>query len=247
MRMKCDEVLLVTGASSDIGLQVLRGQLETCPDQKIIAHVGQSGARLQELLSTHSDRLFELQADFSDASARDQLPAQLDALGLMPTKVLHLAAPRLQMKRFKDLSWDDLSLELAVQTASLAVLLQYCLPKMKKAKAGNVVFMLSSNTLGVPASSMSGYTIGKYALLGLMQSLVAEYRGTGIRFNGVSPSMIETGFLRDIPERLVEFAAEGHPLKRNATLDDVVPALEFLLSDASAYLNGVNIPITGGL
>ena len=241
-----DEVLLVTGASSDIGMALVREQVKAFPEQKVIAHYGQAEARIAELEHEHPGKVIPLHCDLGDREAREALPLELDALNLSPTKILHLAAPRLQLKRFKDVTWDELQSEMEIQLASITTLLQHCLPAMKKRKSGNVVFVLSSNTLGEPASSMSTYTTGKYALLGLMQSLVAEYKKAGIRFNAVSPSMIETGFLCDVPERLVEFTAEGHPLKRNATVDDVVPLLHFLLSDRSAYMNGANIPVTGG-
>ena len=240
------EVLLITGASSDIGARLIASQLEHLPDQRIIAHYAGGEERIRTLEDQYPDNVFGLRCDLLDGEARASLPLKLDAMELVPTKILHLAAPRLQLTRFKDLCRSDLQREFEIQLFSIVELLQHCLPRMKKQKSGNVVFMLSSNTLATPASSMSAYTVGKYSLLGLMQSLVAEYKGSGIRFNAVSPSMIETGFLREVPERLVEFTAEGHPLKRNACVDDVVPLIEFLLSEKSAYLNGVNIPLTGG-
>ena len=117
---------------------------------------------------------------------------------------------------------------------------------MAKRKMGKVVFMLSSYVLGTPPKALSHYTVTKYALLGLANSLAAEYASNNIQVNSVSPSMINTRFLQNINPRLVEFTAEGHPLKRNAVVDDIVPVLSLLLSSGSDYLTGVNIPITGG-
>jgi 3-oxoacyl-[acyl-carrier protein] reductase len=58
--------------------------------------------------------------------------------------------------------------------------------------------------------------------------------------------MIETGFLNNIPDKIVQFAAQQHPLKRNAVPTDIAPTVKFLLSNDSDYMTGINIPITGG-
>ena len=86
----------------------------------------------------------------------------------------------------------------------------------------------------------------KYALLGLMKSLSVEYADKGIMVNGVSPDMIETKFLKDIPDLVIRQNAERSPLKRNLTIEDVVPTFDFLLSDAADTITGQNIGITGG-
>ena len=58
--------------------------------------------------------------------------------------------------------------------------------------------------------------------------------------------MIETKFLSDVPDLMIAQNAERSPLKKNLSVQDVIPALRFLLSDASQMITGINIPITGG-
>jgi 3-oxoacyl-[acyl-carrier protein] reductase len=106
--------------------------------------------------------------------------------------------------------------------------------------------VLSSVTLGVPAKFMSGYTLVKYAQLGLLRALAAEYAGTSVNINAVSPYMVETQFLSEIPEKAREMAAAAAPEKRLATPAEVVSVIQFLLSSGSDFLNGANIPVTGG-
>jgi 3-oxoacyl-[acyl-carrier protein] reductase len=133
-----------------------------------------------------------------------------------------------------------------MQLTTAFILLQSFLPKMAAVKYGKVVFMLTSYTIGIPPSAMAHYVTAKYAMLGLMKSLAAEYAGKQICINAVSPSMIETGFLSQIPEKIVEFTAQQHPQKRNALPSDVVPVIKFLLSDEAGFVTGINIPVTGG-
>ena len=58
--------------------------------------------------------------------------------------------------------------------------------------------------------------------------------------------MMETKFLSDTPDLVVQMSAEANPMKRNARVEDVVPAIRFLLSDEAGFISGVTLPITGG-
>jgi 3-oxoacyl-[acyl-carrier protein] reductase len=58
--------------------------------------------------------------------------------------------------------------------------------------------------------------------------------------------MVETKFLENINEKYVELAAYNHSLKRNAKVSEVTPMIKMLLSKDANYINGINIPITGG-
>lgn len=86
----------------------------------------------------------------------------------------------------------------------------------------------------------------EYAMLGLVKSLTSEYSDKNIQINSISPSMCETKFLDNINENLVELSAYNHSLKRNAIVEDITPIIKILISNESNYINGVNIPITGG-
>jgi 3-oxoacyl-[acyl-carrier protein] reductase len=106
--------------------------------------------------------------------------------------------------------------------------------------------MLSSYVEKTVPKANSPYIVGKFALLGLMKSLVSEYATSNIQVNAVSPSLMETNFLSNLPELISEMTAQQHPLKRNAMPTDVVPVIRFLLSKESDYINGANISVNGG-
>lgn len=66
-----------------------------------------------------------------------------------------------------------------------------------------------------------------------------------ITVNGVSPDMMETRFLSEIQELIIKKNAEQNPLGRNMTVKDVIPAIDYLLSDKAEAVTGQNIGITG--
>jgi 3-oxoacyl-[acyl-carrier protein] reductase len=234
--------ILVLGASSDIGIELVRGLL--ADGATVAAHAFSSGARLKGLAC---DRLRVILADLRESAGIAALcDAAQEALGT-PTGIVHLPAARLELKRFGEFDWDRVENDLRVQVKSIGLILKRFLPAMGRLPGrSKVVFMLSSATLGTPPKYMGEYTVAKYALLGLMRSLAAEYAEKPISFNAVSPSMVETRFLGNLPEKFVEMAAASHPAKRHARVDDVVPAIRFLLSAGSDFMSGANLPITAG-
>ena len=135
---------------------------------------------------------------------------------------------------------------MAIQVESIVILLKRFAPKMSKLDSARLVFVTSSVTHGMPPKFMSMYTVTKFAQLGLMRAAAAEYGSSNLTVNSVSPSMIETQFVEDIGDVAVRMSAAANPKGRNATPDDVVGAIEFLLSSDARYINGIDIPITAG-
>jgi 3-oxoacyl-[acyl-carrier protein] reductase len=236
---------LILGGSSAIGLKTIESIYSTNKTAIIIAQYNTNKDSL-ELLKKQYPTLIISQVDLSDQHSITQFTEALIEKNTIPSKIVQLAAPKYKFVRFKDFKWDDFSLNMDIQVKSTALILQALLPFMVKERFGRIVVMLSSATLGVPPKATSPYTTSKYALLGLLKSLASEYAAKGICINGISPSMIETPFLNDIPEKIVEIAAHVHPLKRNATVDDITPLITHLLSDEAQFMTGTNIPVTGG-
>jgi 3-oxoacyl-[acyl-carrier protein] reductase len=238
------DLTLITGASSDIGIALIRHLLATT-ERRIVAHSFNSSTRILDLQHEHPDRIIPVQADLSDLTAIAALGDHLLALGEMAA-VVHLPALKPVNDRFTKFKWDHFEKDLSIQVRSVAMLLQRLLPKMAKKPDSRIVFVLTSFVHGVPPKFTSMYTIVKYAQLGLMRCLAAEYAATNVRINAISPSMVDTQFLSDISELAVQMTAQANPLGRNATPADLLGALDLLLSPASNYMNGVDIPIAAG-
>ena len=235
--------LLVLGASSDLALAVLghvAGEFGT-----VFAHYHRSADRLEALQQTAPNiRLF--QADFTSEAETARLMEQVAETCVPITHILHCPSARIEYKHFKKLSWDDYDEMLVTQVRSFYSAAHTFVPAMAKRKYGKVVTVLSSATVGTPPVYLNAYNTAKYALMGCMKSLAAEYADKNVQINAVSPGMMETKFLDSLSHLAVEQEAAGHPLGRNASVGDVAPMIEFLLSDRSGYITGQNILISGG-
>jgi 3-oxoacyl-[acyl-carrier protein] reductase len=254
------DLVLITGASSELGRNLI-ARLARCgnPGRIILAHYFTNSRALNEIRKSFPQpgQLVLLQADFSDTEAVRRLADRVIAEFGAPDKIVHLPAERLRYERFAKCDLARFDRDFSIQFKSAAALFSALLPlsaqARKKAPTGDaaipnakVVFVLSSVVIGAPPKFMAMYTAVKYALLGLMRSLAAEYADCRINVNAVSPSMMETQFLASIPAKAVELSAAASPTGRNTSPADVTPVIEFLLSPESDYTTGVNIPVTGG-
>ena len=237
------DVILIIGASSDIGLDLIKNIND---NSLIICHYHSSGEQLLKLKSTLSNELIVLQADLSNEHEVDLFLDKVESNYGVPNKIIHLAAPKFENIRFKDILWNSFQGDIDISLKSLIIILTRFLPKLAKQKNGKVVIMLSSVVINMPPKALTQYTTVKYALLGLVKSLASEYSDKNIQINAISPSMIETKFLENINEKLIELSAYHHPLKRNAIVKDITPIIKLLISKESDYINGANIPVTGG-
>src|SRR3546814_2820466 len=92
------------------------------------------------------------------------------------------------------------------------------------------------------------YCAVKAALIGLTQSIVADYGAQGIRANLVAPGVVRT----DMTEGFWEtegFKRTNHeltPFNRDCTIEDVANAVYFLASDQGSYINGQTLALDGG-
>ena len=239
------KVLLVTGASSEVGASLIRRigpQYST-----VFAHYRSSEGVIADLRAAYGDRIVPLQADFSDPGSTERLIETIRQSGKAPDHIVHLPAGKACNLQFPKTTWDGFRQELDTSLRSIVMILQAFLPGMAKNRYGRIVFMLTSYVLGVPPKFQSMYITSKYALLGLMKSLAAEYAARGITVNAVSPDMMETKFLSGLPDLIREQSAKNNPLGRNITVDETVPAIAYLLSDESGAVTGQNIGITGGV
>lgn len=238
-----DKTILITGASSDLGMAYIREKGQGYA--KIIAHFHRENDKFAALRADYGDRMISIQADFGDRDSVKAFVEAVKAQGLVPTHVLHLASPPAGSIRFHKCTVPEYERMMQVSFYSIVEILRAFLPAMQKAGFGRIVFMLSAYVKIADPKYAAPYVTAKYALLGLMKDIAAEYASKGITANGISPQMIETKFLQEIPELILEKQRSAGPLQRLLITDDILPVMEMLLSEGAA-ITGENIGITGG-
>ncbi|SDB96241.1 3alpha(or 20beta)-hydroxysteroid dehydrogenase [Raineyella antarctica] len=90
------------------------------------------------------------------------------------------------------------------------------------------------------------YGAAKWALRGLSKSAAVELAPRGIRVNMIHPGYIRTPINADADPTFLNAHLSQTPQGRAGTTDEIASVAMFLLSPASAYVTGVEIPVDGG-
>jgi meso-butanediol dehydrogenase/(S,S)-butanediol dehydrogenase/diacetyl reductase len=96
---------------------------------------------------------------------------------------------------------------------------------------------------------MSSYNAAKGAVTNFTRALALEYGSRGVRINAVAPSLTSTEATADLEKSEAIMAAfiERLPIGRAATPDDIAGVITFLASEDAVFINGVILPVDGGL
>jgi meso-butanediol dehydrogenase/(S,S)-butanediol dehydrogenase/diacetyl reductase len=117
-----------------------------------------------------------------------------------------------------------------------------------RTSGGNIVNVTSVSGLGGDWSAV-GYNAAKGAVVNLTRAMALDHGSEGVRVNSVAPSLTITDMteaFRAVP-RIVDGFADRIPMGRAAEAAEVGDVIVFLASDDARFVNGVNLPVDGGL
>jgi NAD(P)-dependent dehydrogenase (short-subunit alcohol dehydrogenase family) len=117
-------------------------------------------------------------------------------------------------------------------------------PLMVKRGKG-VVVNISTMVADFGMAGMSLYGSSKAAINLLTKAWAAEYGGSGVRVNAVSPGPTRTDGTESMGESLDRLAAEA-PAGRPGTADEIAEAVVFLATDRSSFIQGAKLAVDGG-
>ena len=233
------KTILVTGASAGIG----RGIAVACAGMGAqVVLTARNAERLQETLSMlegegHSYIVADLTIETQRAALVNQLP-MLD--GVVQCAGVGSRVP------CKMLSQEDLDHVMKPNTEAPMLLQALLLSEKKIQKQASVVFIASAAAT-MPTAGNAVYSASKAAMVAYAKCLALELAPRQIRVNCISPTMVWTdlALVGASTEQLTE-AEKQYPLKRYGQPQDIAHLAVYMLSDASGWMTGSNIEITGG-
>jgi 3-oxoacyl-[acyl-carrier protein] reductase len=117
---------------------------------------------------------------------------------------------------------------------------------MLRARWGRMIFI--SSVVGMMGSpGQVNYASSKAGQIGMARSIARELGSRNITANVVAPGFVGTDMTDELPEARKKEILAQIPSGRLATPQEIAHAVTFLASDMAAYVNGVVLPVDGGL
>jgi 3alpha(or 20beta)-hydroxysteroid dehydrogenase len=140
------------------------------------------------------------------------------------------------------IAFEDFNKVLAVNLGGPLLGMKHAAPAIARAGGGSIVNITSNISL-IPSRS-AAYAASKWGLRGLAKTAALEFAPNNIRVNSVGPGVVPTDL--NVGQPYLQTTAGITPLGRIATADDIANAVLFLVSDAGAFITGVDLPVDGG-
>jgi NAD(P)-dependent dehydrogenase (short-subunit alcohol dehydrogenase family) len=230
-------VAIITGASSGIGLGVTQALLER--GWRVVA-TSRTISKSKDLKSSPDLVLVDGEVSKKDTAVK-VVQAALEHFRRIDLLVNN--AGIFIPKAFTDYTEEDYNLVMNTNVASFFYMSQQVIPQMKKQNSGHVV-----NISAVIADQPSGSAPALLAVLSkspmpaVSKALALEYAANNIRFNTVSPGIINTPMhAKENHGALANF----HPLARMGEISDIVGAVLYLQN--ATFVTGENIRVDGGV
>jgi len=220
------QVALVTGGSQGIGFAVAHTLLSVGMSVAIVArdHVKLNDA-VTQLERVGPGRVIGVPADVADeasvASAVTNVVSRLGGIDVLVTSAgTSMRAP----KALVETSTQEWTRLVDANLTGTYFTVRAVLAEMERASSGYVITIMS--TAAFHAGAQSGlYAATKFGVRALTESLIEEYRGTGIRISSISPGPVDTS-IWDLKVEPPTDSDRAHMLRP----DDIAQTVAWLLS-----------------
>ncbi|SHN36002.1 SDR family NAD(P)-dependent oxidoreductase [Actinacidiphila paucisporea] len=241
------QVVVVTGGSRGIGAATGR---EFARQGARVALIGRDEAALASVVAgmeKDGGEALPVVADCMDEDALEAAAAQISGTWQRPASVLlafaggdgrPVPAATMEPGRWRATLEGNL-------TATFLTLRAF-LPGMIAERRGSVVTMAS--TAGrLPGGASAAYAAAKAGVLMLTRQMALENASSGVRVNCLAPGAVRTErTAAEMPAEIQQQVAAAHPLGRLGEPADVAQAALFLASDASSWMTGQTLDVSGG-
>jgi 3-oxoacyl-[acyl-carrier protein] reductase len=238
--------VLILGASGGVGKQVAEKLFEEGFD--LFLHYNSNKSIVSELksnLEIANRNIIIHKANLLIADEVNDLALALKRNFPNLTGFVNCSTIGLPNIKFENLEWTEIQKHIDINIKSSFLVLKEILPAFVNQKYGKIVF-LTSQAIETTNSEWLHYIVSKSALHGFAKALAIEYAGKGINVNLVSPSLIDTDLVADIPKKTKMLIEAKTPLKRLCSTNDVAEAIAFLMSEKSDFITGETIRVNGG-
>jgi NAD(P)-dependent dehydrogenase (short-subunit alcohol dehydrogenase family) len=250
MRLK-DKVTIVTGASSGIGVGIAEVYAEEGAAVVCVARRQAEGEAVAEAIRHRGGNALFIACDVAQESQVEAMVRQtLERFGRIDVLVNNAGVNF--VKPFEELTSADWDRVIGVDLRGTFLCTRACIATFLRQGSGSVVNIGTVHTMAcLPGAAP--YDAAKWGMVGLTKSLAVEFASRGIRFNCLSPGLIDTQIWSDIQSGAEDLdACLAHwraniPIGRVGAIREIAKAAVFLASEEASYVTGANLLADGGM
>ena len=259
---------LITGAGGLLGIEHARALLSSGANVVIQDIDGSKISEAEKILKSEFSNS-KIQVSVSDITSEKSMVdarEELRASGINISILINNAAVNPKYKsldsigsqsRLENFTLDDWNYQLSVGLTGAFICSKVFGLKMAEEKSGVILNIASDLSIIAPDQRLYEqpelnknrqpvkpvtYSVIKTGLIGLTRYLATYWSADGVRVNALSPGGVYEGQDKEFVQRLTNLI----PLGRMASASEYHSAVQFLCSDASAYMTGQNLVIDGG-
>lgn len=249
MNVLANKVAIITGASSGIGRATA---LLFAREGAAVVVAARRKAELESLvddITAHGGTATYVAGDVRDETyAQTLVQTAVDRFGGLDI-AFNNAGTLGEMGPTPEISETGWSETIATNLTSAFLGAKHQIPAMMLRGAGSLIFTSTfvGYTVGFPG--VAAYAASKSGLIGLTQSLAAEFGPKAIRVNAILPGGVDTPMGRTMsasPEAMAHVAGL-HALKRIATPEELAQSVLYMASSASSFMTGGALLVDGGV
>lgn len=245
MRDTTEKSVIVTGAGSGIGEATAK---RFARDGWRVTLNGRTREKLERVAAEIDapDRTLIAEGDVSDPDDVDRMFAvHLETFGRLDALInnagIAVDGP------IDEVAYEDWRKVMAINVDALFLTVSRAVPHLEKT-GGSIVNVSSVSGMGGDWG-MSPYNASKGAVSNFTRVLALDLASRGIRVNAVAPSLTETDMTSGMldNEDIVGMFRNRIPMGRPAAPEEVGDVIVFLTGPDARFVNGVELPVDGGL
>lgn len=238
-----DQVAIITGAASGLGLAIARKLLQEG------AYVALLDINKQGLDTGYSDCRTNARFFPIDITRQELIEVAIAAVmaefGKIDILVNCAGISGETNLRSHEVDSKDVYKVFEVNFMSSFHITKAVLPHMLEHKYGRVLHIAS--IAGKEGNAgMLAYSSSKAAVIGMTKVQGKEYAGTGITINALAPAVIRTPLVDALPEQQIKYMTDKIPMKRCGTLEEAANLVAYIVSPENSFTTGFTFDLSGG-
>jgi len=241
-----DQVALVTGAGSGIGLGISR-RIALEGGTVIMADI--DGAALDAARDTIGDVPGTLRGSVLDiteeADTRDLMRDTVERHGKLDIAINCAGIVGPSAANIAEYDLSSFRKVLDVNLVGSFIVTKYAINAMLPAGYGRILLLASiSGKEGNPG--MAGYSTSKAGVIGLTKAIGKEYAHSKITINALAPAMISTPLAQSLDPDKLSLLTDKIPMGRLGTIDEVAAFACWIVSPEASFNTGAIFDLSGG-